>query len=303
MEAGDVAGGSVSQDATMPLAELLANVSIETSPRDGDDAARLAEIVPAGCEVSITFLPGEDYRRVVGVAARLGKLGYTPMPHISARALANGEELDDMLARAVGEAGCDRVLVLAGDAPKPRGPFASSMDLLKTGLFARHGIKTLGFAGHPEGNVNVPSGEIRQALLDKIAFARTEGHTPTVLTQFAFEAAPILAFAKDLEQAVGAVPIHVGVAGPANPATLLKFALRCGVGNSVRVLQKRAGSIGRLLVDAGPDDLIAEIAAGAAGNIAGFHFFPFGGMKKTGAWLVAARRAAAGPQDESRSTR
>ncbi|HVV91998.1 MAG TPA: methylenetetrahydrofolate reductase [Hyphomicrobiales bacterium] len=285
----------------MPLADLLANVSIETSPRDGDDAARLAEIVPAGCEVSITFLPGEDYRRVIEVAKRLGGLGYTPMPHISARALQSREELDDMLGRAVGEAGCDRVLVLAGDAPKPRGPFGASMDLLKTGLFARHGIRMLGFAGHPEGNVNVPTGEIRQALLDKIAFARAEGHEPTVLTQFAFEAAPIVAFAKDLADNAGGVPIHVGVAGPANPATLLKFALRCGVGNSVRVLQKRAGSIGRLLVDAGPDDLIAEIAASASGNIVGFHFFPFGGMKKTGAWLVAARRGAAASKSESRS--
>jgi methylenetetrahydrofolate reductase (NADPH) len=283
----------------MPLSDLLANVSIETSPRDGDDAARLAEIIPAGCEVSITFLPGEDYRRVIEVAQRLGSLGYIPMPHVSARALASREELDDMLARAAGEAGVDRVLVLAGDATKPRGPFAASMDLLKTGLFARHGIKTLGFAGHPEGNVNVPSGDIRQALIDKIAFARAEGHEPTVITQFAFEAAPILAFAKDLAETSGPVPIHVGVAGPANPATLLKFALRCGVGNSVRVLQKRAGSIGRLLVDAGPDDLIAEIAAGAGGNIAGFHFFPFGGMKKTGAWLLAARRKAAEPAQRS----
>jgi methylenetetrahydrofolate reductase (NADPH) len=277
----------------MPLAALLANVSIETSPRDGDDPARLLEVMPTGCEVSITFLPGEDYRRVIAVAQRLGSIGYLPMPHISARALSSREELDDMLARAVGEAGVDRVLVLAGDAAKPRGPFGSSMDLLQTGLFARHGIKTLGFAGHPEGNPNVPSGEIRQALIDKIAFARAEGHAPTVITQFAFEAAPILAFVKDLTATAGPVPVHVGVAGPANPATLLKFALRCGVGNSVRVLQKRAGSIGRLLVDAGPDDLVAEIAAAGDANIAGFHFFPFGGMKKTGTWLATTRRRAA----------
>jgi methylenetetrahydrofolate reductase (NADPH) len=77
----------------------------------------------------------------------------------------------------------------------------------------------------------------------------------------------------------------------------LKFALRCGVGNSVRTLRKRAGTMGRLFTDAGPDDLVRELADAVDSNVQGFHFFPFGGLKKTGAWLDATRAqcAAAAP--------
>jgi len=38
------------------------------------------------------------------------------------------------------------------------------------------------------------------------------------------------------------LPVIVGLAGPATPATLTKFALRCGIGNSMRALR---GQIGR----------------------------------------------------------
>jgi methylenetetrahydrofolate reductase (NADPH) len=82
--------------------------------------------------------------------------------------------------------------------------------------------------------------------------------------------------------------VIVGLAGPATPATLTKFALRCGVGNSMRALRAQIGRFGRLLTDTGPDDVVRGLRcapAAATAPIAGFHLFPFGGLRKAGNWL------------------
>jgi len=68
----------------------------------------------------------------------------------------------------------------------------------------------------------------------------------------------------------------------------MKFALRCGVGNSMRALRGQIGRFGRLLTDTGPDEVMRGLRSappGATASISGFHLFPFGGLRKTGAWL------------------
>jgi methylenetetrahydrofolate reductase (NADPH) len=82
--------------------------------------------------------------------------------------------------------------------------------------------------------------------------------------------------------------VIVGLAGPATPATLTKFALRCGIGNSMRALRAQIGRFGRLLTDTGPDDVVRGLRcapAQATASISGFHLFPFGGLRKAGDWL------------------
>ena len=84
------------------------------------------------------------------------------------------------------------------------------------------------------------------------------------------------------------LPVIAGLAGPATPAILTKFALRCGIGNSIRAVRSQIGRFGRLLTDSGPDDVVRGLNAAPAAttaNVAGFHFFPFGGLRKTGHWL------------------
>ena len=84
------------------------------------------------------------------------------------------------------------------------------------------------------------------------------------------------------------LPVIVGLAGPATPATLMKFALRCGIGNSMRAVRSQIGRFGRLLTDAGPDEVMRGLQSApeaATAPIAGFHLFPFGGLRKSGDWL------------------
>jgi methylenetetrahydrofolate reductase (NADPH) len=68
----------------------------------------------------------------------------------------------------------------------------------------------------------------------------------------------------------------------------MKFALRCGIGNSMRSLRSQIGRFGRLLIDTGPDDVMRGLQSAskaATAPIAGLHLFPFGGLRKASEWL------------------
>jgi methylenetetrahydrofolate reductase (NADPH) len=56
----------------------------------------------------------------------------------------------------------------------------------------------------------------------------------------------------------------------------------------MRALRGQIGRYGRLLTDTGPDDVLRGLQAApqaATAAIAGFHLFPFGGLRKASRWL------------------
>jgi methylenetetrahydrofolate reductase (NADPH) len=81
--------------------------------------------------------------------------------------------------------------------------------------------------------------------------------------------------------------VRIGVPGPSGIKTLMRFAARCGVGASASVLSKYGISIGKLLGSAGPDKLIDrfERLLGEEHGRVRLHFYPFGGLEKTVAWI------------------
>src|SRR6202007_1739767 len=99
---------------TARLSELLVSASVEISS-SGNQVQELAGRFAAGTDVSITFLPGDNYRHNVETAAGLRVAGFTPVPHIAAREMPSREALDDFLARLGGEANVRRVVLIAGD--------------------------------------------------------------------------------------------------------------------------------------------------------------------------------------------
>jgi methylenetetrahydrofolate reductase (NADPH) len=271
------------------LAELLRDASIEIASGRPKAIDALRAGFPPGSQVFVNFLPGGDYRPLIATAIALRRAGFEPVPHVAARNLESRAALDDFVKRAIGEAGVSRMLVIAGDRPAAKGPFASSADLLLTGMFAGSGIRAIGVAGHPEAHPSVPAAELAAALAQKQALAKAAGLNLFIVTQFAFDARPILAWLAEARRAGIAAPVQIGVAGPAHAATLVRFALTCGIGNSLRMLRDRPRTVGRLMVDVGPDSLVREVAAGLADmpahGVGGFHFFPFGGVGKTAEWL------------------
>ena len=272
------------------LTALLASASVEISSR-GHQLQELRDNFHLGTDVTITFLPGDNYRRNVETAAALRRAGYNPVPHIAAREMLSRETLDDFLARLRGEADVMRVVLIAGDVALAKGPFRSSLDVCASRLIEAHGIARLTVAGHPEGHPY-----LQAAGAFKLLEAwRDWGHLTKIhvdiVTQFCFESAPILGWIGELNARRINLPVIVGLAGPATPATLTKFALRCGVGNSMRSLRSQIGRFSRLLIDTGPDDVMRGLqSAPATARIAGFHLFPFGGLRKAANWLRTSRQ-------------
>lgn len=275
--------------------QLLAQASVEIGARDLGAAALLREHLPPGSRVHVTHLPGGPLADIVAQAKALADTGFAPVPHLAARSIASRAELDDYLARLVGEAGATRILIIAGDLQRPRGPYSSSFEAMRTGLLQDRGVRGVSFAAHPEVHPAVAPATMAQALTEKLAYADAHGLDAEVVTQFCFDAAPILGFIAQLRASGVSAPVRIGAPAPTNFAQLLKFAVKCGIGPSLRTLQSQAGRVGRLVGAVGPETLIDELARGLGaqlrGDVASLHFFVFGGVKNAITWLRDQRES------------
>ncbi len=268
------------------IAGMLRGYSIEVMPRTAAKIDYFRVLLPAGTRVYLAHIEGTPFDDMLATARRLTDEGFAVMPHVPARLVADRATLDTWLSAYANGAGVSQALVLAGGSKQPVGDFDSSMQLLDTGLFDRHGFKHLHVAGHPEGNRDIDmDGSNRlvdAAALWKQAFSERTDAAMAMATQFAFDAAPVIAWADRLQAAGVRLPIHVGVAGPTKLQTLVKFAIACGVGPSLSVLQKRARDLTTLLLPFEPDAVLTGLAAHAAARpdslIAGIHIFPLGGI-------------------------
>ncbi len=284
---GEAAVTGPDQASSRELAALLPSASVEISSH-GRQLPELRDNFPPGTDVTITFLPGDNYRHNIETAVALRRAGFNPVPHIAAREMPSRQALDDFLARARGEAGVTRILLIAGDVAAAKGPFRSSLDICASGLIEAHGIASVSVAGHPEGHPFLNAADAFKSLGTWRDWGRERSIRVDVVTQFCFESTPILGWIGELDARGIDLPVIVGLAGPATPATLTKFALRCGIGNSIRALRGQIGRFGRLLTDTGPDDVVRGLRsapASATASIAGFHLFPFGGLRKASQWL------------------
>ena len=276
---------TMTNEAPATLAALLGHYSVEVTAKDrkGIEAAR--EVAPKGCEVFVANLPNDNMDRLIEACTTIAKAGLNPVPHMVARNTASRDELDDTLARLVGEAGIDRALILGGDRDEPVGPFDASIQLIQTGLFEKHGLRKVAIGIHPETHPRVPDAIMHAAQPVKVREAESRGLEVYLVSQFGFDSAPIIAVAKRLRAAGITAPLRVGVAGPAQRTTLIKFALMCGVGASLRALRERHDMAANMMTGETPEGLLREVAAAQAAdpslNIDSVHFFTFGALDKS----------------------
>lgn len=275
------------------FADLIDGWSIEVMPRTAAKIEDFRSILPAGTRVYIAHLDGTPIEEMVATARRLNEEGFPVMPHFPARIIPDAGTLDDWIQRYRGEADVKQALLLGGGISTPAGAFDSSIQLMETGLFDRYGFTHLHIAGHPEGNRDIdPNGStanVDQALLWKQDFSARTDAEMAIATQFAFDGRSVIGWAERIQAAGVKLPIHVGIAGPAKLQTLIKFAISCGVGPSLKVLQKRALDVTRLLLPYEPTDVVADLADYTARNpdslIQKLHLFPLGGIKTGAEWM------------------
>lgn len=275
---------------TASLARLLEGCSIEVTTHD---AGKVIGRVAPGTEIFIANLPRDGTDAMVATAAALHRAGLVPVPHIAARKIAGPVAFEALVARLAGEAGVERVLALGGDRDVPAGPFTESLGLIETGTFEKHGIGHVSIACYPEGHPRIDAATLRAALKAKLAALAGRGIEGRLVSQFAFEAEPVLEFVRQLRADGIAAPLRIGAAGPASRTTLIRYALRCGVGASLRTLRDGPNIVTGLFSAETPARFLGEIADAwereAEPGIEGIHFFTFGAPERSAEWVREAR--------------
>jgi methylenetetrahydrofolate reductase (NADPH) len=270
------------------MASLIDHPSLEMTVKDVPVLAAVRQLVTPGTEVSITFLPAEERDARIDAAAAVRHAGMTPVPHIAARRIPSLNELDAFLDGLSHRAKVDQVFVVAGDSVSTaEGPFEDALALIRGGRLARHGVRKVGITGYPEGHPSISESQLWAALKQKHDTLMALGHSCEVVSQFSFDAEAVLRWLARLREERITAPVKIGIPGPASVKSLLRFAGRCGVGASTRVMAKYGLSLSKLLSPAGPDALIEELQANLDpvrhGEVR-LHLYAFGGLERTARW-------------------
>jgi methylenetetrahydrofolate reductase (NADPH) len=278
------------------IAELASNGSIELALRERDRIAEAAALLPAGARVYVTALPKHSLTATLEGLRALRAAGLDPVPHVAARRIASRAELADFLDEAVQAHGVQRVLLIGGDEPRPGGPYPDALMLLRDGLLAEAGIREVGIVGYPEGHPRIPPAVLNAALHEKLAEIAAQGLGAYVVTQFSFVPARVVEYCAALARSAPAVSVYVGIAGPTDPAALLRYAQRCGVSASLRALRNLGVGVVRIVSHTDPHEQLLAVAHYCEGhdacNVVGAHFFSFGGFLPTARWMNATIAAA-----------
>lgn len=289
---------SRSVPAPNPVAarELVTDFSLEMTGKDVPGLEEARSVIPAGTKINVTFLGNEDLDMRVAAAKAVKDMGFVPVPHISARRLASRGQLEEFLGRLQEVGATEHVFVVGGDPAEPEGPYASSFDVIHTGLLLDYGVREVSIAGYPEGHPDIASDVLWAHLEDKSAALREQGLEQVVLTQFAFDTDPVIAWIDQVRQRGIASQIRIGTPGPAGVKRLLGFARRFGIGANAMIVKKYGFSLTNLMGTAGPDTFVTDLSALLADDPATgpvkLHFYTFGGLKATSDWansFIAAR--------------
>jgi methylenetetrahydrofolate reductase (NADPH) len=269
---------------------LARESSIEVSCIEAADIRAGRDFLPAGQKVYVSHLPRQTWAQTRDTCAQVAAAGFDPVPHVPVRLVGSEPELDEIF-RALRNAGAGELLLISGDYSRPLGPYAQVLDVMRSGKLQAYGFTRVSVAGHPEGHPGVPPEEIRSAQIEKSAMGATAGLQVTLVTQFFFEAAPFIDWARGLRRAGVSARIVAGLAGPASIRKLLGLAKHCGVGPSMRALTSRSGAMLKLFSDRTPDLLLDELSREKHHEPAvldGIHLYSFGGFLRTAAWLRQA---------------
>ena len=278
------------------IKKFLDGFSVEVTPKAASKIENFEDYIPSGTLVYIAHIEGTPIDEMVETAKKINDQGFCAMPHFPARIIKDKNVLEDWISRYKNEANVSNALLIAGGANKPYGEYDSSIQLIESELFDKADFNNLHIAGHPEGSIDIdPDGSttnVDQALSWKNEFSKRTDANMAITTQFSFDASSVISWANNIKEAGIDIPVHIGIAGPAKLQTLLRYSIECGVGASIKIIQKRAMDLTKLLLPYKPTNIITELATYKADNpsfnIEKVHFFPLGGIKQVSDFVKEA---------------
>lgn len=270
------------------VAPLLEDFSLEITGKDVSKLEEARAHIPPGTRINVTFLGNEDLALRLAAARAVRRLGYLPVPHISARRLCSQAELEEFLAALRSDDTVDNVFVVGGDPTASHGPYEDSLALISSGLLQDYGVRHVGISGYPEGHPAIPTPLLWTAVEDKTAALAQQRLTGDIITQFGFDVTPALTWVEEIRRRGIDTPVRIGVPGPAGIKRLMTYATRFGVGTSTSIVKKYGFSLTNLMGTTGPDRFIRALAEGYEPDLHGvlkLHFYTFGGIRATSQWI------------------
>jgi methylenetetrahydrofolate reductase (NADPH) len=278
-------------DTVDGICAFLSDFSVEVTRPKLTDLEAIRDTAGAGTRVYVSAIPTRPSTELIEQSAMTRQCGLEPIPHIAVRNYTSRDELSSLIGRLSQEAGVKRVLIISGDRGDSAGPFTASLEIIESGILQQHGITHVSIAGHPDGHPVVADDVMHRALVAKIEAAEQSGLEADIVTQFGFDAQAITRWVMKMRDLGIEAPIRIGLAGPTNLTTLLKYAQRCGVKASIGGITKHAGLVKNLFGVSAPDSVVrvlaGENATGSLGTVA-VHYFSFGGVAATSKWAAHA---------------
>jgi methylenetetrahydrofolate reductase (NADH) len=268
------------QSVGQALAGFLRTPRYEIFPTDGV-LDQVAAYVPKEVTLTVTASPRRGLPATVQLAVRLAQLGYHAVPHLSARLIRDRAELGQILD-ALKAAGIRNVFVIAGDAREQAGQFPDSLSLLGA-LPPDHGLTEIGVTGYPESHPFIHDDVTIQAMWDKRRVATY------IVSNMSFDPDRVKGWVERVRHRGVELPIHIGMAGVADPARLLRLSTKIGVADAARFLRGHPSWVARMFRPGGYEpgrfvsSLMPELAQPER-RIAGLHVFTFNEIEPTERW-------------------
>jgi methylenetetrahydrofolate reductase (NADPH) len=240
--------------------------------------------VPPEVTITITASPRRGMEATLKLAERLSAQGYKVVPHLSARLIRDATHLSEIVA-AVNQMGSRDVFVIAGDAREPAGEFPDSVSLLEAMMRAKASqtLRDIGVSGYPESHSFIDDDMTIQAMWDKRRIATY------IVSNLCFDPRVVKKWVGRVRRRRVDLPIHIGMAGVADPAKLLRISTRIGVVDSARFLRGHSNWFLRMLQPGGyePGRFVTALLPDLAlpeRKVAGLHIFTFNEIKATEQW-------------------
>ena len=273
--------GRIDAAGKRALTAFLRSPRYEVLPTD-DVEERVLAAVPREVTITVTASPRRGIDATIGLAESLAGHGYQVVPHISARLIKDQAHLREVLER-VNEMGRNEIFVVAGDAKEPAGEFPDSVSLLTALMDEPHGMREIGVTGYPERHSFIDDDLTIQAMWDKRRIATY------IVSNLCFDPRVVKKWVARVRRRGVQLPIHIGLAGVADPAKLLRISTRIGVVDSARFLRGHSNWFLRMVQPGGYDPgrftagLLPDLAMPER-KVAGLHVFTFNEIEPTERW-------------------
>jgi methylenetetrahydrofolate reductase (NADH) len=273
------------------LVELLRRPRLEVMPLDGIEEEVIARVAPE-LKVTVTSSPTKGVEATLALAERLAAHGYTVVPHLAARLVADRAHLREVLAR-LADLGVREVFVVAGDIRQPAGEFEGAAALLAAMADVGHDLEEIGITGYPESHAFISDETTIQAMFDKAPLATY------IVSQICFDPEVIATWIERVRNRGVDLPIHIGLPGPVAATRLLRLSRRIGLGESARFLRRHGNWLGRLMLPRAyrPERLLDHLAPCLSrpdSGVAGLHLFTFNEIAQTERWRTESIARLAG---------